>query len=131
MPHVQHVHPAPKRFALGRKQFTTTENQERELTEDEFVRHTKEICQEMKKKNLNTEHINMLLTATMVNRRKWISTIPAGLISPILMKFPCFWKSSFVSIFFFLMMQFYVAYVFETHTALCVFNVYITVFSHI
>ncbi|XP_050706435.1 uncharacterized protein LOC126991805 [Eriocheir sinensis] len=69
MPHVQHAHPAPKRFALGRKQFTTIENQERELTEDEFVRHTKELCQEMKKKNLNTEHINMLLTATMVNRQ--------------------------------------------------------------
>lgn len=101
MPHVQHPQPALKRFALGRKQFTTTENQERELTEDEFERHTKEISQEMKKKNLNTKHINMLLTATQANRRKWISTLPPGLISPILMKFPCFRKSSFVSIILF------------------------------
>lgn len=83
-----HVQPTPKRFALGMKQFTTTENQERELTEYKFKRHYRNLLGNEKDK-YQPEHINMhmLLTATLVERRKWISTLPPGLISPTLKKF--------------------------------------------
>jgi len=49
-----------------------------ELTSEEYDRHLAELRKEWSKVKPNSDHINVLLRDTCTNRRRWITSLPAG-----------------------------------------------------
>ena len=67
------------------------------ISGDDYDRHVAELGREWRKQKRSVEHINVLLRDTHVNRRAWISQLPAGEFSKIMDLFPCFEDGQFVS----------------------------------
>jgi len=70
---------------------------DKEISEEDYESHVAELTKEWSKNKRNTDHINVLLRDTFVNRRAWICQLPAGEFSQIVEKFPCFEDGQFVS----------------------------------
>ena len=68
-----------------------------EISEEDYQCHVAELAREWTKQKRNTDHINVLLRDTFVNRRAWICQLPAGEFSQIVEMFPCFEDGQFVS----------------------------------
>jgi len=68
-----------------------------EISDEDYRCHVAELAKEWRKQKRNADHINVLLRDTFVNRRTWISQLPAGEFSLIVEMFPCFEDGQFVS----------------------------------
>lgn len=84
-----------KKFRLGSKTKEATNN---DIPSEDWNNHVTEIQKEWEGKR-SAVHLRTLLDQTRAGRSKWMTSLKAGKIAPVISKFPCFEEGIFVSLF--------------------------------
>ena len=94
-------------FSSGNNKAVRTKNvkfcvpEAQEQPAEEYDCHLAELAKEWSKPKTDADHVNVLLRDTFANRRRWITSLPAGVFMDITEAFPCFMDGQFVSVSFF------------------------------
>lgn len=67
------------------------------VLEEEYLCHLLELKKEWAHASPNEDHVKMLFQDTFFQRRKYLTSLPTGKVTPILEKFPCLEDGSYVS----------------------------------
>eukprot|EP00105_Crassostrea_gigas_P039153 XP_019923301.1 PREDICTED: uncharacterized protein LOC105329498 [Crassostrea gigas] len=81
-----------KKFRLGSKTKEATNN---DIPSEDWNNHVTEIQKEWEGKR-SVVHLRTLLDQTRAGRSKWMTSLKAGKIAPVISKFPCFEEGIFV-----------------------------------